>query len=414
MRAAREALDLGRGTLARKVNLDPSYIYRLELGNRRPSREVLLFLAEALGVTGEQLNKWLQIAGFAPLPLLSLMQGAVRARGGQHRQQTEAEPNDGGTARWASWLETINLQEATIGRLLRAMDMANHSERLDAAKVVSRAFFSVIDRLESSIRTAIIPAAKNNQLIAPHVMQRMLLRSIGEATTSGMSNIILVLAPDMVEPIFTPIKEALELATASNVNLQYCLQSSPDGLGDAVLLAEEFVGNEPFAVLLPDDFVQERASRGPRTSELRDMVEVFNDLDSANLVAVTSVRRSMLPQYGVAFVSDQADENSPCLPVTQLIEKPSPEHIMPPSVTAFGIVGRYLLQPAILEKLRELKNEEARPLHLTVALEHLREAGHDVYSYELKGIRQDIGAVLGQATDFISSATDHKSSEYKM
>jgi UTP--glucose-1-phosphate uridylyltransferase len=414
LRLAREALGLRRESLAQKVNLHPSYIYRLEVGNRRPSREVLLSLAEALEITSGQLNKWLQVAGFASLPVLAMMQGAVRARGGQHRHQAKIEPSAGTTARWATWLEAIGLQDSTVARLMRAMDIADPAERREASKIVSRTFISVTDRLESLVRTAIIPAAKENHLIAPHVMQRMLLRSVSEAASAGISNVVLVLAQGMVEPIFTPIKEAFQMAIAPNLNLQYCLQSSPEGLGDAVLRAEEFVGNEPFAVLLPDDVVQRRTSHAPYVSELHDMVQALEELDGANLVAVTAVPRSKMPQYGVAVVSKQGETRRRWLPVAQLIEKPDSAQTIPLSVTAFGIVGRYLLQPAIFDKLRELKKKEARPLHLTVALEHLRQGGHQVYSFELKGIRQDIGEVLGQATDLIYTATDRKSSEYKM
>jgi UTP-glucose-1-phosphate uridylyltransferase len=99
------------------------------------------------------------------------------------------------------------------------------------------------------------------------------------------------------------------------------------------------------------------------------------------------------------------------LTVLQLIEKPEPTHAISHSAHAKGIVGRYLLQPAIFDALRELKGREEYPLHLTAALELLREAGQRVYAFELRADRQDIGEVLGQANEVMGASSDYKYSE---
>src|SRR5262245_9183530 len=89
LRQAREAAGLPREALAQRVALDASYIYRLETGDRRPSREAILAFADALAVEGEALNQWLLAGGYAPMPLLTRVRGAVRTRGGKRQVGAE-------------------------------------------------------------------------------------------------------------------------------------------------------------------------------------------------------------------------------------------------------------------------------------------------------------------------------------
>lgn len=120
---AREATRLSRAALAQRVGLDMSHIYRMEMGERRPSREAVLALAEALGVTDDTVNTWLLAAGYAPMHLLTMVRGAIRTRGrGRTPGATPAPDSDWDTARWAVWLESMGLQETTIGHLLHLMN----------------------------------------------------------------------------------------------------------------------------------------------------------------------------------------------------------------------------------------------------------------------------------------------------
>jgi UTP--glucose-1-phosphate uridylyltransferase len=407
LRQAREIAGLSRDRLAQRVELDASYIYRIEIGDRRPSREAALVLAEALGVDGEDLNKWLMAAGYAPMPLLTAVRGAVRTRGGRRRPSAESTHSFGwDAARWAEWLEAMGLQEVMIRRLLKGMETAGLTERQQIARMVSNTFSRVAEILEAPVHTAVIPAAGgHHRLVAPHVMQHLLLQALAEATESGISEVILVLAPGMIDSLYTPLKEALELAVAPSIKLQFAEQARPEGLGDAILQAEELVGKEPFAVLLPDDVVQERIGRTAYPRELRRMMEAFSQLDGAYLVAVAPVPKSKLPQYGVAKVgSKEVIPN--ILPIIQLIEKPIPSHPIFHSTRTFGIVGRYLLRPDIFRPLRELREKGIRPVQLTVALEHLRQTGQSIYAFGLKAARQDIGEVLGQASELIGASSE--------
>jgi len=410
LRQTREAAGLSRETLAQRVDLDASYIYRLEIGDRRPSQGAVLAFADALGVEGEEVNKWLIAAGYAPMPLLTRVRGAVRTRGGRRRASTEAIPALGwNAAQWAKWLEAMGLQEAMIGRLLRAMESVGQKERQEVARVISSTISRAAETLEAPVRAAVIPAAGGqHRVVATHVMQRLLLRAIGEAAESGITNIILILAPGMKDFLFSPLKEALELAVAPAIKLQSAEQAKAEGLGDAILQAEEFVGQRPFAVLLPDDVVQERIGRTAYARELRRMMEASSQLDGAYLVAVASVPKTKMPQCGVAKLG--AKEIPPDIhPILQLIEKPDPSHHILQSSRTYGIVGRYLLRPDIFDPLRELKKKRLRPMQLTTALEQVRQEGKGVYAFELKAARQDIGKVLDQASGLIGPSTESSS-----
>jgi dTDP-glucose pyrophosphorylase/transcriptional regulator with XRE-family HTH domain len=404
---ARKAAGLSLSALGQKVELDGSYIQRLETGKRHPSRATVLSLAEALHVQGKRLNEWMVEAGFAPLQLLNMMSGAVRARGGIHHPLIRPEASPGRSLdRWAQWLDAVGLSESTVAELLRGLEGKGPAARQQVTLPLSQAFSHAITQLASPVRTAVIPAAKEQHLIAPHVIQKLLLRAIGEAAHLGISKIILVLSAGMIESLYGPIKEAMGLALVPSVELDYCVQVQAEGLGDAVLQAERLVGDEPFAVLLPDDTVRESSRQNSRPGSLGQMLKTFKQLPDANMIAVTQVPRLKMSQYGVALIgSESIAEHT--YPVTKLIEKPRPNYAVSRAPGARGIVGRYLLQPKIFSRLRGLKERPERPLQLTAALELLRQEGaNNIMAYELRGVRQDIGEALGEATRLIGSSPD--------
>jgi UTP--glucose-1-phosphate uridylyltransferase len=143
-----------------------------------------------------------------------------------------------------------------------------------------------------------------------------------------------------------------------------------------------------------------RTGRTAYAPELRRMMDVFRQLQSPHLVSVTRILKSRMSQYGV--VRTAARESLPAVhPIMQLVERPPATHAICRATHAFGIVGRYLLQPSIFGPLRELRESGQRPVHLTDALERLRRTGHKVYACELAAARQDVGEIFGQAGDLI-------------
>jgi UTP--glucose-1-phosphate uridylyltransferase len=405
LQAAREAAGLSRSALARHAGLDTSYIYRIEVGDRRPSRESILAVSEVVGAGSEEINRWLVAASYAPLPLLSMVRSAEGEKGGRPRPGGESStPADKEAGRRANWLEAMGLQEPTIKRLLQAFGTIGAARQRRTARTVSAAISRVTEMLEAPVRTALIPAAGgHHRLLASHVMQRLVLGAISEAAESGVSRIILILAPGMVDSLYTPLKAALELAVVPPVELHYREQPLPHGLGDAVLRAETLVGGEPFVVLLPDDVIRQRAGRASPPSELRRMTEVFRQLGDTSLVAVTPVLKSKMPKYGIAALGAKAVMPD-VRPVTLLVEKPGSGHAILRSRRAFGIVGRYLMQPEIFTALRQQKKGARPRVELTDALERLRKGGGKLHAVELKARRQDVGEMLGRASELIGDS----------
>lgn len=253
------------------------------------------------------------------------------------------------------------------------------------------------------MRTAVIPVAGgHHRLFALHVMQRLLLQVIREAAESGIDQIILVVAPGMTEALCTPLQDALALAVVPTIALHCCEQSKPEGLGDALLQAEALVGDAPFAVLLPDDIVRERMGRTSSAPELRRMMDTLSQLEQPNLIAITPVPKSKMPSCGVAQVAAQ-EVRPKVRAIVRLVEKPHPTHPICRATRAYGIVGRYLLQPSIFVPLRALRDSGQRPVHLTDTLEHLRQSGHGTYAFELEATRQDVGEVFEQADELLGN-----------
>jgi len=403
LRRKRELANFTRTSLAELVQLHPSYLSRLEAGTRKPSRDVTLSLAEALQITGPELDEWLTAAGYAPMPLLSMVRGATRARGGTLHQLNALGPPRR-PEQWATWLDSLGLDELTVGRLMKAMENGDRETRRTIANAISKMFLVATRQFESKVHTAVIPAATENRLVATHIAQRMILSAIGEAANAGISRIVLILAPDARERLFTTLKDVCQFGIGLTVDLEYCLQLSPDGLGDAILQAESIVGSEPFAVLLPDDVVRSRSGRVGQRNTTFDLITALNDAPNASLLAVSQVSRPKLSQCGATVVGE-ATHPSILLPVEKLIEKPGPMIVASLPPATLGVVGRFLLQPTVFRSLQELRKKNTKPLHLTTALEGLRQSGELIYALEVRGGRYDIGEMLGQASEMIDSVT---------
>ena len=135
LRRTREKAGLSRQELGGRVGLDASHIFRIETGDRRPSRESALALADALGLDDQSINEWLLAAGFAPMPLLTALRTAVRTRGTvRTRSAGVAAPSHWDPAVWARRLESIGLRESAVERLMTALGNARLAEQESAAR----------------------------------------------------------------------------------------------------------------------------------------------------------------------------------------------------------------------------------------------------------------------------------------
>ena len=249
----------------------------------------------------------------------------------------------------------------------------------------------------AGLGTRFLPATKAQpKEMLPIVDKPTIQYIIEEAAASGITDILIITGRNKraIEDHFDRSielemelerkhKDALlkEIKDISNiVNIQYIRQQTPKGLGHAVLCAKNFVGNEPFAVLLGDDVVD---SNVPCLKQLINVYERYN----STVLGVQQVNWSDVDKYGI--VSGEVMEDG-IHKVKTLFEKPDRE-IAPSNV---AILGRYIITPDIFPILEQTEPGAGLEIQLTDALKEL--ARHKaVYAYEFAGCRYDVGDKLG-------------------
>ncbi|HMF94358.1 MAG TPA: UTP--glucose-1-phosphate uridylyltransferase, partial [Vicinamibacterales bacterium] len=175
-----------------------------------------------------------------------------------------------------------------------------------------------------------------------------------------------------------------EVRKISNmINFAYVRQGEPLGLGHAVLVTRELVGNEPFAVILGDDVID---ADPPATKQL---IDVFERLGGP-VLAVERVPRDDISSYGVIAVEAGAGLGDRIYRVTDLVEKPPKEE----APSDLAIIGRYILTPDIFTCLAKTKSDRTGEIQLTNGLRELLKS-RPIYAYEVRGVRHDTGNKLG-------------------
>jgi UTP--glucose-1-phosphate uridylyltransferase len=178
--------------------------------------------------------------------------------------------------------------------------------------------------------------------------------------------------------------------------ISYVRQKEQLGLGHAVLVAKDLVGNEPFAVLLSDDVV---VSERPCIGQL---IEAYEQVH-ASVVAVMEVPAEETSRYGV-IEADPGDRrigvigggtgsgpfNGRLTKLKGIVEKPDPAK----APSNLAVIGRYVLTPKIFQKLEQTQRGAGGEIQLTDALHGLMEE-QDVYAYAFEGVRYDAGTTMG-------------------
>ncbi|MCX6461097.1 MAG: UTP--glucose-1-phosphate uridylyltransferase GalU [Actinobacteria bacterium] len=173
-------------------------------------------------------------------------------------------------------------------------------------------------------------------------------------------------------------------------HIHYVRQGEPLGLGHAVLQAEHHVGDEPFAVLLGDDLIDESNPILPR------MLEVQREL-GGSVICLMGVPPADISLYGCAAV--KASDMPGILGISDLVEKPSADE----APSNFAIIGRYVLSPDVFSVLRETKPGKGGEIQLTDALRVLAQRG-EVHGVVFDGLRYDTGDRLSYLKAVVSIA----------
>jgi UTP--glucose-1-phosphate uridylyltransferase len=169
------------------------------------------------------------------------------------------------------------------------------------------------------------------------------------------------------------------------IHVAYVRQKEAMGLGHAVLMARELVGNEPFAVLLADDVIDAKKPC------LKQMIEVFEE-SQCSIIATQEVNGPAISSYGVLDAQKIEGKFGGCaFDVRHLVEKPKREE----APSNLAIIGRYILTPTIFETLERTPLGAGGELQLTDGLRGLLSAGEKIYGYTFEGKRHDAGDKLG-------------------
>lgn len=181
-------------------------------------------------------------------------------------------------------------------------------------------------------------------------------------------------------------------------DIHYVRQQDPKGLGHAVLCAKQHVGNQPFAVLLGDDLIDER-------DELLSTMIAVQEQTGGSVIALMEVEPENISAYGCADVSDV--EDSDYVKVNRLVEKPSVED----APSNLAVIGRYVLHPRVFEVLEHTEPGRGNEIQLTDALQELAAAegeGSGVHAVIFRGRRYDTGDKLSYLQAIITLAIDHE------
>ncbi|KYD19068.1 UTP--glucose-1-phosphate uridylyltransferase GalU [Saccharococcus caldoxylosilyticus] len=269
------------------------------------------------------------------------------------------------------------------------------------------------------VRKAIIPAAGlgTRFLPATKAMPKEMLPIVDkptiqyiveEAIASGIEDIIIVTGKGKraIEDHFDNAFELEQLLKQkgkfdllekvkepSKVDIHYIRQKEPKGLGHAVWCARNFIGDEPFAVLLGDDIVQ------AETPCLKQLIDQYEQTFSS-VIGVQRVPDEETHRYGII---DPLEQHGRRYQVRQFVEKPAPGT----APSNLAIMGRYILTPEIFLFLEKQEAGAGGEIQLTDAIQKLNEIQR-VFAYEFEGKRYDVGEKIGFIKTTIEFALQHE------
>jgi len=264
---------------------------------------------------------------------------------------------------------------------------------------VTKAVFPV-----AGMGTRFLPATKSIPKEILTLVDRPLIQyAIDEAREAGITEFIFVTsrgksaledyfdrAPELEASLKaknkTDLLDVLDGTNMASGAIAYVRQNQALGLGHAVWCARNLIGDEPFAVLLPDDVI---AADKPC---LKQMIEAYQET-GGNMVAAMEVPADKASSYGVLDVPAGV---SAVLPVRGMVEKPAPGT----APSNLAVIGRYILSPEVLKNLDNATTGAGGEIQLTDAIAKQIAQRNNVYGYRFQGQRFDCGSKAGflQAT----------------
>ena len=261
--------------------------------------------------------------------------------------------------------------------------------------------------MAQQIRKAVIPAAgygtrflpatkATPKEMLPIVDKPTIQYIVEEALASGIEDILIISghgkraiedhfdsAPTLEQELMRKGRQDLlnVLRETTDVNVHYVRQKYMRGLGDAILCARAFVGDEPFAVLLGDDVVYH-----PQRPALRQLIDVYEET-GGSVLGCQIVSDAQVSSYGIVAGTMQ---NERLMHVSDMIEKPA----LAEAPSRMAVLGRYIIRPEIFSILQNTEPGKGGEIQLTDALKVLAQRD-TVYAYNFEGRRYDLGDKLG-------------------
>jgi len=249
--------------------------------------------------------------------------------------------------------------------------------------------------------TRFLPATKAiPKEMLPILTKPLIQYGVEEAMSAGMTTMAMVTNKykQAIENHFKPhtdieasIKGTTKESLLDEVNhtseqcdFTYIEQQQMLGLGHAIYTGKPLIGNEPFAVILPDDLCTNDGD-----SVLRQMTQLFDQHPDCCIVAIEEVPMTEVDKYGV-IDGDLIDGSTDAYRVKSMVEKPSPVE----APTNLAIIGRYILTSEIFDVLENTKPDKNGEIQITDALMTLAKEGK-VIAYKFQGTRYDCGNVKG-------------------
>ncbi|MCV6587139.1 MAG: UTP--glucose-1-phosphate uridylyltransferase [Marinibacterium sp.] len=264
---------------------------------------------------------------------------------------------------------------------------------------VTKAIFPV-----AGLGTRFLPATKSVPKEIMTLVDRPLIQyAIDEARAAGIKEFIFVTsrgksaledyfdrAPALEEELRdkgkTDLLEVLEHTYMDSGAIAYIRQHRPLGLGHAVWCARRLLGDEPFAVMLPDDVI------AADTPCLQQMIEAYQET-GGNMVAAMEVAPEKTSSYGIL---DVGDDDGQVVRARGMVEKPDPDS----APSNLAVIGRYILRPSVMQNLEHLRSGKNGEIQLTDAIAADSANGEQTHGFRFRGQRYDCGSKSGflQAT----------------
>jgi UTP--glucose-1-phosphate uridylyltransferase len=279
--------------------------------------------------------------------------------------------------------------------------------RPNVARPIRKAVFPV-----AGLGTRFLPATKTvPKEMLPIIDKPLIQYAVDEAVEAGCDTLVFITnrykhaVADYFDKAYelehklekagkTELLEVVRNVLPAGVRAVFVTQAEALGLGHAVLCAKEVIGDEPFAVLLPDDLIW---NRGP--GALKQMA-MFAAAQGGSAIAVEDVPREQTSSYGIVATDAFSQRHGR---IRAIVEKPEPD--VAPSTLA--VVGRYILEPRIFELLETIQPGKGGEIQLTDAIAALLHE-HEVNAFRFQGTRFDCGSHIGLIEATIRFALDHE------